>query len=345
MKYLVLIVASAISVFGRAPIVTIGTGMEPEITVTADGVIRIIYGFENTIYYSYSNNGKTFSKPSIIASVKDMHLGMERGPQLASSKGISLVTAIDKSGTIHSFKLDHKTNVWTEIEHVNDLPEIAKEGLMDLAADDNNNFYATWLDLRIQNRNNIALSKWSVGGGWSKNRTIYISPEGKVCECCRPSIAVNGNYVSVMFRNSLEGNRDLYEMSSDDGGGNFGSALKLGEGSWKLAACPMDGGEIVVNDHGEIKTVWQRDRQIFFDEPGMPETKIANGRSPRISVNKSTTILAWNEDGKILIKQPGKPPFSERQGIGFEPLLISSKLLVAVWEHEKKIVFERIELD
>jgi hypothetical protein len=346
MKYLLLIIVSLLNVFDKSPKVSVGTGMEPEIAVGSDGIIRITYGFENNIYYSFSTDGgKVFSEPSIIATIPGMHLGMERGPQLASSKAVSLVTATDKKGTIHSFKLDHTTGVWTKLNNVNDIEEIAKEGLMDLAADDKNNFYATWLDLRIENKNNIAFSMWSPANGWKKNRVIYVSPEKKVCECCRPSIAVNGKHVSVMFRNSIAGNRDLYVTSSSDGGKNFSEGVKLGEGSWKLAACPMDGGGIVVNDQGKIKTIWQRDRQIFYAEPGMPETKIANGRTPKISSNKSTTILSWNDDGNIWIKESGKEPLPPRRGIGLKTLFIEPKVMAAVWEHDKNIIFERIELN
>jgi hypothetical protein len=346
MKYLLLIIVSLLNVFDKSAVVSIGTGMEPEIAVGSDHIIRIIYGFENHIYYSFSTDGgKVFSAPSIIATIPGMHLGMERGPQLASSKDVSLVTATDKKGAIHSFKLDHKTGIWTKLTNVNDIDEIAKEGLMDLVADDKNNFYATWLDLRIENKNNIAFSMWSPANGWKKNRVIYISPEKKVCECCRPSIAVNGKHVSVMFRNNIAGNRDLYVTSSSDSGKNFSDVVKLGEGSWKLAACPMDGGGIVVNDQGKIKTVWQRDHQVFYAEPGTPETKIANGRSPKISANKSAIILSWNDDGKIWIKEPGKERLSGRQGIGLKTLFIEPKVAGAVWEQDNQIVFERIELN
>jgi hypothetical protein len=345
MKYFFSLVVSILMLVGRIQGQTLGKGMEPEIAVGSDRIIRIIYGFEDTIFYLYSTNGgKEFSKPATVATISGMHLGMERGPQLATSKDVSMVTATDKKGTIHSFKLDHKTGEWRKVTDVNDVPEIAKEGLMDLAADDNNNFYAAWLDLRIENKNNIAFAKWSIKNDWDKNRIIYISPEKTVCECCRPSIAVNGKHISVMFRNNVAGNRDLYVTSSENGGRNFKEAIKLGEGSWKLAACPMDGGALVIGNQGEIKTIWQRDRQIFYAEPGMPESKIGNGRSPKIAASKSVTLLSWNEDGKIRIKQAGKDAIMERYGIGFKPLFVESNVIAAAWEQDKQILFERIVL-
>ena len=33
------------------------------------------------------------------------------------------------------------------------------------------------------------------------------SPDTTVCECCKPSVVIEGNNVYVMFRNWLNGNR------------------------------------------------------------------------------------------------------------------------------------------
>ena len=50
-----------------------------------------------------------------------------------------------------------------------------------------------------------------------------------------------------MCRNKLGGSRDLYTLRLRDGRA-AGPAVKQGEGTWKLDACPMDGGGIAVRD-------------------------------------------------------------------------------------------------
>jgi len=45
----------------------------------------------------------------------------------------------------------------------------------------------------------------------------------------------------VMWRNWLEGSRDMY-LARSRAGAAFGPAEKLGMGTWKLKGCPMDGG-------------------------------------------------------------------------------------------------------
>lgn len=48
-----------------------------------------------------------------------------------------------------------------------------------------------------------------------------------------------------------------------DGGASFGKAQKLGEGSWKLNGCPMDGGGLAIDENGDVQTVWRRKNTIL----------------------------------------------------------------------------------
>jgi Neuraminidase (sialidase) len=110
------------------------------------------------------------------------------------------------------------------------MDTVAKENLMALSADGQNAF-AVWLDLRDKH-NKIFGAKSSDGGKtWGKNIMIYASPDTTVCECCKPSVVIKGNNVYGLFRNWLNGNRDLHIIQSTDGGLNFGQAQKLGTGS------------------------------------------------------------------------------------------------------------------
>ena len=80
------------------------------------------------------------------------------------------------------------------------------------------------------------------------------SPDGSVCQCCHPSVAIDSRgVIQVLFRNSLGGQRDMYLCSSTDGGQTFGKAIKLGQGSWNIDHCPMDGGNLAVGDRYEAE--------------------------------------------------------------------------------------------
>jgi Neuraminidase (sialidase) len=91
----------------------IGNGEQPQMSVDLKGTIRLVFGDKDKIFYSSSDdNGATFSKPVTIGEVTAMQLGMTRGPQIASSREYSIVTAMNKDGNITSLRLTHKTGMW-----------------------------------------------------------------------------------------------------------------------------------------------------------------------------------------------------------------------------------------
>jgi hypothetical protein len=319
--------------------IVLSPGEQPQITVDGKGLVRLVFGQKDKILYATStDNGKTFSKPVVIAEVVKMHLGMTRGPQLASSKDYSIVTAMDQPGNIHTFRLTHKTGKWEKLANVNDSNDSAPEGLMSIAADGNNNFYAVWLDLRENRKNNIAFASMNGDSRWAKNKFAYKSAEDHVCECCKPSIAVKGNNVFIMFRNWLRGSRDLYLVSSSDKGRTFSGAQKLGNGTWPLKACPMDGGGLVIDSKNEIHTAWQRDGQIYYVKPGEQEQKIGEGRH----VGMSGNIITWESGLELIVRPIGGEIQKIGEGTALKIFTFADKSVLAVWEKDDQIVFKKI---
>src|SRR5690606_25752351 len=120
------------------------------------GITRVVYGHKDTIFYTTSSdNGVSFSPPARVGVINGLYLGMAMGPQIASSANYSVLTAIDKKGNIHSFSLAHKTGTWTKTAGVNDIPSSVPEGLMSIDADEQDNFYAVWLDIRDGKQNKL----------------------------------------------------------------------------------------------------------------------------------------------------------------------------------------------
>lgn len=317
----------------------LATGAQPQITVDAKEVLRVVYGDGENIYYSVSSDkGRTFSKPALVARVPEMHLGMTRGPQLATSKDFSIVTAMDKAGNINCFMLTHKTGKWDKIQNVNDVDRSAPEGLMSLSADNSNNFYAVWLDVREGRKNNICFSSLSKKSKWTNNRFVYKSPEGNVCDCCKPSIAVNGNNVSIMFRNWLKGSRDLYLITSSNAGQSFSEAQKLGNGTWPLKGCPMDGGGLSIDSENNIHTAWQRDGQIFYAQPGLPEEKIGDGRG----VGMNAHLVWWEDGSNLTLKHLGGEKEKIGEGTALKAYEFTDKTILAIWQKDKQIVFKKL---
>lgn len=316
-------------------------GEQPQMSVDTQGVVRLVYGQQDKVFYVESkNSGKTFSKPTVLAQVPGMHLGMGRGPQIATSRDLTLVTAMDKEGNIHSFVMDHKTSKWEKAGTVNDQGGSAPEGLMSLTADEDNQFFAVWLDLRTNRKSNICTASFQ-NRKWSQNKFPYVSPEDHVCECCKPSITVKGKTVSVMFRNWLKGSRDLYVTSSTDGGKTFSPAEKLGIGTWPLNGCPMDGGGISIDSQNRTHTAWQRDGVVYYAQPGRPEEKIGNGRHVVLHGN----LISWESGSDLIVKRINESPQKIGEGTALEAIELKDKSILAVWEKDDDIIFKNIKGD
>jgi hypothetical protein len=323
--------------------ITLGQGQMPSIANDQSGNLHVVYGKNDSIMYVSSRDGGiTFSQPSLVTLLPHLAAFASRGPQVTvSPRGIS-VLACSQEGDIYSyFKATNRS--WTRAVKVNDRDTIAKENLTALSGDGDNAF-AVWLDLR--SGHNQLYGAHSVDGGksWSKNQLIYASPDKTICECCKPSVVVNGKSVHVMYRNWLNGNRDLYLMQSVDAGKSFGKPVKLGVGSWQLNGCPMDGGGLAVKNDNTVETVWRRQGKIFTCEPGQPEHAIGDGKSCGITMTKDGAAYTWVEDGKIvcLLPKTGRRVIGE----GLYPVtrLAGKDKIVCVWENKKTIQLATLTL-
>lgn len=314
----------------------IANGQMPNIVKDDAGNLHLVYGSGDSILYRYSSDGGfSFSSPEIIDVLPKLAASHMRGPQIAASKSGLSVIASNTPGDIFSFHKEGTGN-WIKTGKVNDADTVAKEGLMALGASGNNCF-AVWLDLRSKHNQVYGATSADGGKTWNKNQLIYASPDTTVCECCKPSVLVNHEHVYVMFRNWLHGSRDLYLLHSADTGKTFGNAQKLGNGTWQLDGCPMDGGGLAMDNKDEIFTVWRREGKIYSCEAGQPEVAIGEGRNCTIEIVNIDKIYAWTENGDIKCLLPGEHTIT--LGKGQQPLIkaINDKQLICIWEHDKQI--------
>jgi hypothetical protein len=174
---------------------------------------------------------------------------------------------------------------------------------------------------------------------------VYASPDGNICECCKPSVAMSGNNVYVMFRNWLNGNRDLYLIKSNNGGNSFGEAQKLGTGTWRLDGCPMDGGGLALAKSGTPQTVWRRQNKIYAATISAQEKEIGEGKDCSIETVNGKNIYAFsNAMGNVVCVLPnGSEKVLDK---GILPLLkaVSDNAVLCVWQHEGEIKSEIITL-
>ncbi len=310
-------------------------GLQPALFVGSDGTLDLVFGKGNAIYYSHSEDeGGTFSTPMLVDSLTGLHLGVSRGPRIASSRQTVVITAVDRLGDLYAYTLNRAKGTWGSRRRVNDIPEVAKEGFNALTGDGEGRFFVTWLDLRNDKKNKIfGATSTDDGKTWNKNRLVYSSPDSTVCECCQPTAVMKGSEVYVMFRNWISGSRDMYVAHSKDGGQSFQPPQKMGEGTWKLNACPMDGGDLSVGSNDGFITVWRRNNQLYLSRPGEKELPVAEGRNASIAVSGPSTFIVWHQAGQVWYGVPGKTT-SEIVGNGRYPRVVSlsNNRAFCVWE-------------
>lgn len=315
--------------------------------LATDGrTVAMVYGAGKTILFTRSTDqGRTFSNPVPVATPESLLLNRHRGPRVAFVPGAIVVSAIVNTGDLVTFRSTDMGATWQKGAVINDVPTAAREGLHNLASDGKGTLFADWLDLRDKGTK-LYGSKSSDGGvTWSKNVLIYQSADGSICECCHPSATISATgEVLVMWRNTLAGSRDMYLARSKDGV-TFGKAEKLGEGTWVLKACPMDGGGVVADAVGNVTTAWRREKQIYLAKPGAKETVIGEGIDVSLAAVKNGVYAVWSSVTGIHLSVPNGTASITLAAKGAYPNILAlpqGGALVA-WEIDGKIVVEPVK--
>jgi hypothetical protein len=314
------------------------------------------FGAGNAIYFSSSaDGGKTFGAPIKVAEAGVVLLSHHRGPRVALCGNAIVITAVagDKpdgqghglpyEGDLMAWRSQDGGKTWSRGTAINDMPGSAAEGLHTLASDGKGTLFAAWLDHRVVKGKKLYAARSTDGGlTWSKNVAIYESPSGSICECCHPSAAINAaGEVAVMWRNSLGGARDMYLATSRDGM-SFPEARKLGNGTWELNACPMDGGGLAISS-GRIVTAWRRDANVFLDEPGQPERQVGKGKDVALALSGGRTYVAWVDGSKVEVWVDGKVETLSSSGAFPSLVSLPGGGVMAAWEEGGGVEIRRVK--
>jgi hypothetical protein len=331
---------AAILALHIAPVSPSAPNRQPQLAASA-GTVAMVFGSGDTIWFSRSDDhGRSFSPPSRVAELPEMLLGRHRGPRVAIAGKALLVSAIAKGGDLLCWRSTDGGRTWSQPAVINDRPTSAREGLDAMAADANGHAVAVWLDDRTPPAGKKLYGAFSDDGGatWSNNVALYESPSGSICECCHPSLVPLGHgEFAATFRNSLEGSRDLYVIRVR-GGKAAAPAVKQGSGTWKLNACPMDGGGIAILG-GRIVTAWRREHDIYFAEAGKPELRLGAGEDPALAANASRAWAVWSDAGGIHAVVPGEGAASRLSTTGAFPAVVAlpDGSALAAWEENGAI--------
>lgn len=332
---------------------------QPQLAV-AQGQIAMAFGGPGAIYFAASpDQGKTFGPRVKVADTPMLALGRHRGPRLAITDSALVITAmagekkgsgahehgLPEDGNLLAWRSTDKGKTWSYAGQVNDVPGSAREGLHAMAAGPNGKVFAVWLDLRSKGTRLYGSQSTDGGKTWSKNALVYESPSGTICQCCHPSALIDAKgEIWVMWRNVVEGSRDLYVTRSSDGE-HFETAVKQGEATWKLDACPMDGGGFYV-DNGKVTSAWRRESDIYLAEPGKAERRLGAGKDTTIAKGRRGAYVAWTRGtGGVEVLAPGSatPQLLSADGSFVNLASLPDGSVLAAWETPRGIESRRLE--
>ncbi len=319
------------------------TPKQPQACIDTTGVVHVTFGMGDQVYYCKVDVSE---KPSPMAAfrVPNMSLGMRRGPRIAYADNAIVISAIGgqkgkgADGDVLAYRSLDAGQSWLGPVKVNDVEASAREGMHAMTASEDGTLWCVWLDLRSKKTQLYASKSEDKGATWSRNQLVYRSPDGSICECCHPSIIAAQNSVHVLFRNSLKGNRDMYLATLGNDGVTSSSVVRLGELSWKLDACPMDGGMLAMDKNNQLATVWRRDKTIVQSRPNSGfEFILGTGEQPWIASDGEKLHEVWTSkrEGDLLLTSEG---INGRKLIGSNasfPIIVAdqrSKSVYVLWE-------------
>jgi len=330
---------------------------DPQLAASGS-TVAMTFGAGKAIYISVSSDaGKTFAPPSKVAEAEILPLSRHRGPRIAIAGPVIVITAVGGSkaaegahahglpsdGDLLSWRSVDRGRTWSKAVRVNDVAGAATEGLHTLAADPKGNLFAAWLDKRGAGTKLYSARSTDGGATWSDNVLVYESPDGTICQCCHPSAAFTPDgQIAVMWRNWLGGSRDMYLALSKDGT-RFSKPEKLGLGTWKLNACPMDGGGVVFSSN-KLVTAWRREGEIFLSSPGEQEISLGKGNDVAIAAGATGVYALWATPEGIVAAPPGQHAVIALAPKGAFPSIVGlpGGQALGAWEADGHIVIKHL---
>ena len=283
--------------------------IQPQAATATNGKVFVVFGRGSEIFCAAGDAGLKFKPPVKVGELPKLALGMRRGPRVATAGGSVVVSAISHAeGNLYAWSSTDQGATWSASTRVNSITNSAREGMHAMVSGGKGLVYAAWLDLRNKGTELWGASSRDGGHTWDRNTLIYRSPDGTICQCCHPTLASDGaGGIWAMWRNAVGGSRDLYSASSRDDGETFSIATKLGSGTWRLNACPMDGGTALVRPDGELLTAWRRDKLLFASDGKGERILSATGLHPVVGWNGNAPFYVWQEGAKLKWRRGDKP--------------------------------------
>ena len=293
----------------------LGAALEqPQLAVRHDGALALVFVQDRrTVRIAVRPTGGDWGEPRKVCDAPDVAVGMHRGPRVAWSGDVLVVALIESRFDAKARKAIGSGNLlvrrsvddgrrWSKPARVNGEDGSAREGLHALAAR-GERVAVIWLDPRGEPRGTRLFAAWSsdAGKSFGADAAVHESPSGSICPCCHPSLCLDQNGRAVaLWRDAIEGDRDMFVGVLDPAGERITDPTLVGEGHWKLEACPMDGGGLALDSDDRPISVWRRDDSIFWSRGRGNERRLGRGINPVVAISGATALAVWQRGEQLV---------------------------------------------
>ena len=174
---------------------------------------------------------------------------------------------------------------------------------------------------------------------------MYGSPSGTVCQCCHPSVAVDrAGAIVVMFRNALDGSRDMYRARSVNGGKSFEEAQKVGQANLEAGRLPHGRRQRDRGREGPSRHDLAPGRDHHITREGDAEKSLGLGRNPTAVATKAGVYSAWTEGTAVRVKarEAEQPETLDEDGAFPAVAAARDGSAVVAWESKGSIVIRKV---
>ncbi|HYE75850.1 MAG TPA: sialidase family protein, partial [Blastocatellia bacterium] len=290
-------------------------GLQPQTVIDAKGVIHLIYfkgepSGGDVFYVKKEPQAEKFSAPirvnsqpgSVIAAgtVRGAHIAIGKNSRVHVSWMGSHMAEPKGPSNAEPMLYARLNDARTAFEPQRNLMQFATglDGGGSVAADAQGNVYVAWHgqgETKGEEHRRVYLAKSrDEGKTFTREKPAYDLPTGS-CACCgMRAFAETGGKLYLVYRTATEQvNRDMYLLSSKDGGETF-QGFRLH--NWKINACPMSTSSFA---HGPTGTfvAWETEGQVYYSSVNQSSAPIA---APDNTGKRKHPVIAVNSQGEML---------------------------------------------
>lgn len=276
----------------------------------------------NSVMLQHSPQGGTFSAPvRVSAHASDGAVRNENPPKIAvgPKNELYVAWASERERWKGNIRFARSLNGGRSFEQAIDLNSGASQqpigrAFESIAVDAKGRVFVVWIDEKNKTAATRGGEIWMTvstdqGKTFSRDRRIL----GDVCECCRPTIAVDSaGRIFVSYRMVPSTGpmlRDIAVARSDDDGKTFRPFLVNRDG-WEINACPIAGATMTIDSSDRIHVVWftqsgetprlyfasSTDHGTSFTKPTVfdPSQRLAK-HAHAVAVSGNRVLIAWDD--------------------------------------------------